>query len=67
MTTVAIQYIWQAIQESERSDEIQFMDNELLITTEAVRLAQLRRVQSGAAGNKSITDATISPALTELD
>jgi len=63
MTTVAIQYIWQAIQESERSDEIQFMADELLIKAEAARLAQPRRVQSGAVGREPIVDAAISPAL----
>ena len=28
MTTAAIEYIWKAIQESERSDELQFMSAE---------------------------------------
>jgi hypothetical protein len=31
MNAVAIQYIWQAIQESERSDELQFMNCEAVI------------------------------------
>ncbi len=67
MTTVAIDYIWQVIRESERSDEIQFMDDELLIKDAATRLTQPRRDQSGAVGSESIADATISPKLPALD
>ena len=63
MNAVAMQYIWQAIQESERSDEIQFMDDELLIKAGTARLAQPRCVQSGAVATDSIADAAISPAL----
>ena len=48
MSTVAIDYIWQAILESERSDDIQFIDEELRIKTEATRLAQSKLDQSGA-------------------
>ena len=63
MTTLTIDYIWQVIRESERSDEIQFMDDVLLIKAEAARLAQSRRDQSGAVATDSIADAAISPAL----
>ena len=38
MNAAAIEYIWKAIQESERSDEFQFMDDEMLIRTAATRL-----------------------------
>ena len=66
MNAVTIQYVWQAIQESERSDEIQFMDDELLIKAGAARLAQARRVQSSAAGCQLIADTAIMPALLAL-
>ncbi len=56
MNAAAIEYIWQAIRESERSDEIQFMDDELLIKAEAARLAQPGRVQSGAVATDSIAE-----------
>jgi hypothetical protein len=62
MTTSAIQYIWQAILESERSDEIHFMADELLIKVAAARLAQPWRAQSGAVGREPIADKAISPA-----
>ena len=40
MNAIEIQDVWQAIRESERSDEIQFRDDELLIETAATRLTQ---------------------------
>ncbi len=49
MNAVAIDYIWKAIRESERSDEIQFRDDELLIKAAATRLTQPPD-QSGAVG-----------------
>ena len=61
MTTVAIDYIWQAILESERSDDIPFMDDELRIKAEAARLARQRRIQAGAAGRELITKTTLNP------
>ncbi len=67
MTTVAIDYIWQAIRESERSDEIQFMDDEILIRAQATRLTQPRPNQSGAMGNESVANAVISPKLVDID
>lgn len=63
MTTVTVDYIWQVIRESERSDESYFTNDETSIKTEAARLAQLRRVQSAAVASNSIADAAISPAL----
>ena len=70
MHAVAIQYVWQAIQESERSDEIQFMDDELLIRAKAPRmphnLQDLFGGMGGGPGRKSIADAAISPALSAL-
>ena len=66
MSTVAIDYIWQAILESERSDDIQFIDDELRIKAEAARLAQPWLDQSGA-----VIDATVikpgNPATPMLD
>jgi len=38
MNAAAIEYIWKAILESERSDELQFMSDELLVKAEATRL-----------------------------
>jgi hypothetical protein len=63
MNAVAIQYIWQAIQESERSDELQFMDDEMLIMTAATRVVQLRPDRSGAGGRERIAEVAISPTL----
>ena len=54
MNAVAIQHIWQAIQESERSDDLPFIDA-------LKRLTQPRSDRSGARGRESIT-----PAATEL-
>ncbi|CAG0946369.1 hypothetical protein ANRL1_02939 [Anaerolineae bacterium] len=62
MNTVAIDYIWQAILESERSDDIQFIDDELRLNAEAARMTHLLRVQSGAAGREPIAKTTLGPA-----
>jgi hypothetical protein len=62
MTTVTVDYIWQAIRESERSDEFQFMADQLRIKAEAARLAQLRHIQSDAVTANPIADAAINPA-----
>lgn len=67
MTAAAIDYVWQIIRESERSDEIRFMDDILLIKAETTRLRQPRSNQSSAAGNESITDVAISPKLVAID
>ncbi len=40
MNAVAIQYIWQAIQESERSDDLSFIDALTRLTHAAARLAR---------------------------
>lgn len=61
MTMIAIDYIWQAILESERSDDIQFMDDELRIKAEATRLAQLWLDPSGAVGREPIAASAIQP------
>jgi len=50
MNAVAIQYIWQAIQESERSDDLPFIDA-------LKRLTQPRSDRSSAIGRTSITTA----------
>ncbi len=63
MSTVAIDYIWQAILESERSDDIQFIDDELRIKAEATRLAQPWLDQSGAVSREPIAASAIQPAL----
>jgi len=66
MNATAIEYIWKAILESERSDELHFMDNEVLIMTAATRVAQPRPDQSGAAGREPIAEVAISPTLSAL-
>ena len=61
MNTVAEDYIWQAILDSEHSDDLQYMDDELRIKREAIRLARLRRTQSVAASDESGAKTTINP------
>ena len=51
MNADAIQYIWQAILESERSDDLPFID----------ALNRLSPPQSGAIGRESITAAVTEP------
>ncbi len=63
MNATAIEYIWQVIQESERSDELQFMDHEMLIMTAMTRVVQPRPNQSGAVGREPIAEVAISPTL----
>jgi hypothetical protein len=65
MNTVAIDYIWQAILESEGSDDIQFMDDELRLNAGAARLTHLPRLQSGAIGREPLATTTIGPALSQ--
>ena len=63
MNTVAIDYIWQAILESERSDDIQFIDDEIHQKAEAAHLTQLLRIHSTVvAGRELATTTTIGPA-----
>lgn len=54
MNAVAIQYIWQAIQESERSDDLPFINT-------LNRLSQHRTDQSGAMRRESIMAAVTEP------
>ena len=63
MNPAAIEYIWQAIQESERSDDLPFMDDEMLIMTAATRVVQPRPDRSGAVGRERISEVAISPTL----
>jgi len=60
VNTVAIQYIWQAIQESERSDDLPFID---------VRnhLTQQRLDRFAAPDRGSIAAVTIDPLRTRSD
>ena len=60
MNAAAIEYIWKASLESERSDEIQFMDDEFLITVAAHRSPQPRLEQSGAVGREPIAEVVIA-------
>ena len=60
MNAIEIQDVWQAIRESERSDETQFRDDELLIKAAATRLTQ-QPDQPGAMVSASITGAAINP------
>ena len=62
MNTVAIDYIWRVILESERSDEFQFMDDELRVKAEADRLARLR-----AFGPARAAAGHVVPTLTTPD
>jgi hypothetical protein len=66
MNPAAIEYIWQAILESERSDDLPFMDDEMLITTAATRVVQPRPDQSGAVGREPIAKVAISPTPSAL-
>ncbi len=59
MNTVAMDYIWQTIRESERSDEIQFMDEELRMKAEAARLAQLLRIQATVEASRELIRPTV--------
>ena len=71
MTTSAIQYIWQAIRESERSDESHLTHDETSIKAEAPRvshhLQDLFSDMGREPGRKSFADAAISPTLPKLD
>jgi hypothetical protein len=67
MSSAAIDYIWKAIQESERSNKLQFMDNEMLITAAAHGPARPRTDQSSAAGCESIVEAAIDPKPVDSD
>jgi hypothetical protein len=67
MNAAAIDYIWKAIQESERSDELQFMDDKMLIAVVAHGSAQHRTVQPNAVGRESIAEAAISPKPADND
>jgi hypothetical protein len=58
MTTAAIEYIWKAIQESERSDELQFMDAEARWMPSA---------RSDTPGRESITAVGADPLQTNGD
>jgi hypothetical protein len=58
MTTAAIEYIWKAILESERSDELQFMDAVTCWTPPA---------RSSAPGRESITAAVTKPLRVKSD
>ena len=66
MNPAAIEYIWQAIQESERSDDLPFMDDEMLIMTAATRVVQPRPAWSGAVGREPIAEVAISSPLVAL-
>jgi hypothetical protein len=67
MNAAAIDYIWKTIQESERSDELQFMADEVLITTAATRGVQPRPDQSSVVGRDPITEIAINPKLAAGD
>ncbi len=66
MTTVTVDYIWQAIRESERSDEFHFMADELRIKAQSARLAQMLPGRSEGVAIDLIAGAAISPALPAL-
>ena len=61
MTTAAIEYIWKAILESERSDEFPFMDDKQSVTAAAHVAPQSQSDQSRAVGRAPITEIAINP------
>ena len=62
MNAAAIAHIWKAIQESERSDDLQFLDDEKRIMAAVNGLAQSQPDQSGAMNSEPIATAVIGPA-----
>lgn len=62
MTTVTLDDVWQAIRESERSDEFLFMDDETSIKAEVARMIPPRRFQTDGVVSDSIAERAISPA-----
>jgi len=71
MNATEILDIWQAIRESERSDERHFARDETSSKAEAPRgphnLQDLFSDMSNRPGPKSATDAALGPALLTLD
>ena len=67
MNAAAVDYIWKAIQESERSNKLQFMDNEMLITAAAHGSLQPWPDQSGDASSEPIAEAAIGPKPADSD
>ena len=63
MTTITIDEIWQAIRESERSDEFQFIDDETSIKAEVARVAPWRRFQADGVMHDSNMAATLKVAM----
>ena len=59
MSTAAIEYIWKAIRESERSDEIQVLD-EMQITAPAHGSPEPQPYQSGAVSREPIAEVAIN-------
>jgi hypothetical protein len=62
MTTVTLDDVWQAIRESERSDEFLFMDDETSIKAEVARMIPPRCFQADGVAYDSIAERAISPA-----
>ena len=58
MKTTAIDYIRQAIKDSERSDEIQLIDDDLRLKAEAARLTQLLRIHSTVVAGRELAVKT---------
>lgn len=67
MNATAIDYIWRAIRESERSDEFQFMDDEILIAAAAHGSVQHRTIQPNAVGHEPLAETAISPKPVDND
>ena len=57
----AVEYIWKAIQESERSDEFPFMDDEKSIPAAAHIAPQPQPDRSSAVSRDPITEIAINP------
>jgi hypothetical protein len=59
MTTAAIEYIWKAIRESERSDDLPFID--------AMMARWMSPARSGVMGRELITPVVADPIQTNND
>jgi hypothetical protein len=65
MTTAAIEYIWKAILESERSNRLQFMNEDFLVKAAVPRLAQPQPNEFGAVAGETIANTVINPKLAD--
>lgn len=62
MTPITVDEIWQAIRESERSDEFNFMDDRTSIKSELARIVPPRRFQADGVIHGSSVNASLNAA-----